>query len=445
VDRQEIERLIEEHHIEVVRVVFNDNANVARARNIPVKHFRDTVLEQGVQYPSAMLSVDTAANFVVPAGAGFAGGYGSWLLKIDPDTFSIIPWAKNSARVIADLYTLEGEPVAVAPRTVMRRVLDQLDQEGLRAYGAAELEFYIFKRFDAAGYEPTWTGLQCYSEVKQGEVDDLLYEITTGLAQVGIHVEAANTEYGPGQFELSINPGWGLTQADHAYTLKTAVKEMMAQRGLLATFMTKPLTGLSGSGSHFHHSLYRKTTGENVLYDQSDPLGLSATARHFIAGQLAHAAALSALANPTVNSYRRLRPYTFAPSNVTWGPENRFCLIRVPAARGQGTHFENRLPGADNNPYLMMAAMYAAGLDGIRRKLEPPAPVLGEDANTLAGAPELPRGLPDALRALEADEVMADLLGRDFVQTYAALKWNEVRRFEDHVSDWEIAEYRELF
>jgi glutamine synthetase len=445
VDREAIERLLDEHQIEVVRVVFNDNANVARARNIPVKYFRDVVLEKGVQYPSAMLSVDTAANFVLEAGAGFAGGYESWLLKIDPATFTVIPWAPHSARVIADVYTLDGQPVEVAPRRVFQRVLTQLEQDGFKAYGAAELEFYVFKRLDTQGYEPTWTGLQCYSEVKQGEVDELLYAMVTGLKAVGIHVEAANTEYGPGQFELSINPAWGVGQADAAFTLKATVKELMAQRGLLATFMTKPLTGLSGSGSHFHHSLYDKATGQNVLDDPRDPHGLSATMKHFIAGQMHHARAISALANPTLNSYKRLRPYTFAPSNITWGFENRMCMIRVPAARGQGTHLENRLPGADNNPYLMMAAMYAAGLDGIRRKLPVPDPVENQDAYALTTAEPLPASLDEALAALSGDEALVEYLGRDFVRSYTALKQNELRRFRDHVTDWEITEYRELF
>jgi glutamine synthetase len=444
VNREDVERILTEERIEVVRVVFNDNANVARARNIPVKFFRQQVLDHGVQYPSAMLSVDTAANFVPAAGAGFTGGYGSWLLQVDLDTFRVIPWAPHSSRVIADLYTLEGVPVEVAPRQVLRRVLGRLREQGLEAYGAAELEFYIFKRFDAAGWEPTWTGLQCYSEVKQGEVDALLYAITTGLAAVGIDVEAANTEYGPGQFEVSVNPGWGLAQADTAFTMKAAVKELMAQRGLLATFMTKPLNGRSGSGSHFHHSLYDRN-GVNVLYDAQDPHGLSAVARHFLAGELHHARAVSALANGTVNAYKRVRPYTFAPANVTWGWENRMCLLRVPGARGQGTHFENRLPGADNNPYLMMAAIYAAGLDGLRRQLPLPPPVEGQDAYALTEAEPLPRRFGDALDALEADDALVDALGREFVQSYVTLKRHEVARYEDHVSDWEIDEYRELF
>jgi len=444
-DRSEIERLIDAHGIEVVRVTFNDNANVARARNIPARFFRESVLDQGVQYPSAMMSVDAAGNFVLAAGAGFAGGYASWLLRVDPSTFAVVPWLPKTARVIADLCTLDGTPVPVAPRTVLGRVLAELEQEGLRAYGAAEHEFYVFRRFDAQGYEPSWQGVQCYSEVKQAEVDALLHDFTMNLAGVGIHAEAANTEYGPGQFEISIQPRWGIAQADASFTFKATIKETAAHHGLLATFMTKPLNGRSGSGCHFHHSLYAGDTGKNALFDAADARGLSTIAKHFLAGQLHHSAALCALANPTVNSYRRLRPYTFAPSNVTWGLENRMCMVRVPNARGEGTHFENRLPGGDCNPYLMMAAVYAAGLDGLRRRLPLPAAVEGQDAYALTDAPALPKGLGEALDALRADEALTALLGAEFVRSYTALKAHELARFEDHVTDWEVQEYRELF
>lgn len=442
---KDIVRLIEERNIEMVRVVFNDNANVARARNIPVKHFVEQVLEAGVQYPSAMLSVDSAGLFVPSAGAGFTGGYESWLLKLDLDTFHPLPWAPKSARVIADLYTLDEGPVAIAPRSVLKRVLGLLEKAGYRTYGAAELEFYVFKSFETAGYQPTWTGVQCYSEVKQAEVDDILYGIVSGLRDIGIHAEAANTEYGPGQFEVSINPAWDVAQADAAFLFKTTIKELMSKQGLLATFMTKPLNGQSGSGSHFHHSLYDKTSGKNAMYDPRDADGLSQTARYFIAGQMHHASAISAMANPSVNSYKRLRPYTFAPCNVTWGLENRMCMIRVPYARGQGTHLENRLPGADMNPYLMMATVYAAGLDGINRQLDLPEPVRNQDAYALTDAPGLPRSLGQALAALQDDEALIELLGREFVSSYIALKEHEVARYDDHVSDWEINEYRDLY
>ncbi|MBE3591130.1 MAG: glutamine synthetase [Firmicutes bacterium] len=441
---QDVRRLIEERGIRTVRVVFNDNTNVARARNIPAEAFLEDVIEHGVQYPSAMLSVDTSANFVLEAGGGWAGGYGSWLLRPDLETFTILPWAPGTARVIADLYDLDGNPVEIAPRRILSRVVEELRREGFTARAACEFEFYVFRRLAPDGYEPSWTGLNCYAEVKQAQVDDILNAISVGLNAIGLGIEAANTEYGPGQFEISMKHQPAVRAADHAMYYKTSVKELMQQKGYLATFMTKPLTGRSGSGSHLHHSLYR-LDGTNAFYDPDAPDGLSDIARHFIAGELAHARAICALANPTINSYKRLRPYTFAPANVSWGYENRMCMIRVPKARGQGTHLENRLPGADNNAYHLLAAVLAAGLDGIRRKLEPPAPVVDRDAYADASLPPLPQSLEEALDALNRDEVLVEMLGADFVRSYTALKNSELRRFRDHVTDWEVNEYAELF
>lgn len=439
-------KIIQEQDIKVVRVVFNDAVNVARARNIPVKKFMDSVLKSGVQYPSGMMSVDTSGTFVLSAGQGFTGGYGSWLLKVDLSTFTVLPWAKDSARIIADLYTLNGEQmINVAPRTVFKNVLNELDKDGFVAYGAAELEFYVFKEFGTTGYIPSWTGVQCYSEVKQSAVEDILYNLAVPIEKLGIGVEAANTEYGPGQFEVSIKPFIGLGQADAAFTYKVAVKELLKQLGYEATFMAKPISDKSGSGAHFHHSLYDKETGANVLYNPADKYGMSDVMKHFIAGELAHSAAICAFANPTINSYHRLRPYTFAPFNITWSFDNRMCLIRVPEVRDQETHLENRIAGADNNPYLMMAAIYAAGLDGIRRKIPLEDPVLNEDAYAVQDHGSLPSSLSEAIAALKEDKVLQEYMGKEGVNSFIALKENEIQRFENHVTDWEINEYKDLF
>ena len=435
---------IERHAIHTVRITFMDNTGVVRARNVPAARFLDEALAEGIQYPSAMLSVDTSGGFVVPAGAGFASGYGSWRLQPVPETFTVLPYAPGSAKVVADVLTLERAPVETVPRRVLARVLADLDDLGYTVRGACEFEFYVFKGLVDGQPQPTWTGINCYSEVKQQQVDDILTALSTNLTALGLGVEEANTEYGPGQFEISMTHFPGIAAADMAMYYKMAVKEIMHRMGYVSTFMTKPLNGASGSGSHFHHSLYRQD-GRNAFADPSGEYGLSDVCRWFIGGQLQHAAALCAMANPSVNSYKRLRPYTFAPSNVSWGLENRMCLLRVPDGRGQGTHLENRVPGADNNPYLMMAGVYAAGLDGIRNRIEPPDPIAGDDAYARADLEPLPRSLAEALQALNADDAMVDILGEPFVRTYTALKGSEVARYTDHVSDWEVREYLELF
>jgi len=440
-----VRQTIESEGIKTVRVTFVDNSGVTRARNATAATFANHGMEDGIQYPSAMLSVDTAANFVVPAGAGFASGYPSWVLKPDLSTFVVLPWAPGTAKVLADVYTLDGDRVEVAPRSVLTRVLAALAAEGYTTHGACEHEFYVFRSFEGGRPQPSWTGSNCYAEVKQHQVDDILTALSANLDAIGLGVEEANTEYGPGQFEISAGHFEGLRAADMAVYYKMAVKEIMFQMGYVATFMPKPLNGHSGSGAHFHHSLYSSATGRNAFDDPAGAHGLSAVARWFIGGELRHARAICALANPSVNSYKRLRSYTFAPSNISWGLENRMTLLRVPHGRGQGTRLENRVPGADNNPYLMMAAIYAAGLDGMRHKIEPEHFIQHEDAYARADLPDLPASLADALAALQQDEVLCELLGHDFVDTYTKLKGSEVARYNDYVTDWEVQEYLELF
>jgi len=442
---QSVRQTIESEGIRTVRITFVDNSGVTRARNVTAGVFAGHGLEEGIQYPSAMLSVDTAANFVVPAGAGFASGYPSWVLKPDPATFVTLPWVPGTAKVLADVYTLDGDPVEVAPRRVLTRVLADLAADGYTARGACEHEFYVFRSIEGGRPQPSWTGVNCYAEVKQHQVDDILTTLSANLDALGLGVEEANTEYGPGQFEISAGHFEGVRAADMAVYYKMAVKELMFQLGYVATFMTKPLNGFSGSGAHFHHSLYSSETGQNAFDDPNGEHGLSDVARWFIGGELRHARAVCALTNPTVNSYKRLRPYTFAPSNISWGLENRMTLLRVPHGRGTGTRLENRLPGADNNPYLMAAAIYAAGLDGIRNKIEPEHFIHGEDAYARADLPGLPGSLAEALAALRQDEALCALLGHDFVDTYSKLKGNEVARYNDYVTDWEVQEYLELF
>ncbi len=442
-----IREQIARHNIHTVRVTFMDNSGMVRARNVPAGHFARTALEEGIPYPSAMFSVDTAGNFVPAAGAGIAGGYTSWLLKPILESFVILPYNPGTAKMLANVHYLDGGIVQAVPRQVLNNVLALLAEEGFTVRGAAEIEFYVYKSPVDGTPQPTWTGKNCYSEVKQQQVDDILTALATSLNDLGLGVEEANTEYGPGQFEISMTHFPGVRAADMAVYYKMAVKEVMFRLGYTATFMTKPLTGQSGSGSHFHHSLYDKN-GKNAFDDPVGEHGLSDICRWFIGGQLHHAAAVTALANPSINSYRRLRPYSFAPCNVSWGLENRFCYIRVPHSRGAGTHVENRVPGADNNPYLMMAGIYAAGLDGIRQRIEPVGFIQGEDANARADLAPLPRSLAEGLAALKADTALVNVLGEDFVSSYLALKGSEVARFEeflDQTTEWEVREYLELF
>jgi glutamine synthetase len=434
---------IQEQNIRTVRVSVADSSNIPRSRYVPARFFLERVIREGIQFPSAVFSMDTSASLVEEAGDGFAGGYPSWVLRPDLSTFVVLPWAAQTARVIADLYDGNGEPVAESPRYQLERVLEEYRKEGFRVRGAFEFEFYVYNK---ENMQPAWKGLNCYSDVVQAEVADIITAIQQGLADIGAGPEVANTEYGSGQFEVTNSPFEGKAIADMAYFYRTGIKEILNPLGWHATFMSKPEEGLSGSGGHFHLSLLDKD-GRNLFCDPTAEDGLSQITRWFIGGQIYHADAVCALANSTVNSYKRLVPGFFAPVYAAWGYEHRSAMIRVPFSRGEsGTHLENRLPGADTNPYLAMAAILLAGLDGIRKRIEPPAPATGVDLYRNPGVHRrLPARLDIAVDALLANELFTQFFGARFIKHYTSLRRNEWERYQRSISEWERQEYFDLF
>src|SRR5690242_2342052 len=259
------------------------------------------------------------------------------------------------------------------------------------------------------------------------------------LRDAGLRVTAANHEFSPGQFEINLGHSELADAADRSFRLKSAVQEIARQQDLLATFMAKPFNDEGGSGFHVHLSV-ADPAGENVFGDPSGPDGLSDVGRAAVAGVLAHAPALAAILNPTINSYKRFGPDTLAPWLIDWGLDNRSAMVRIPPERGPGARMEVRLGDATANPYLAMAAIGAAVYLGVRDKLEPPAPLEGYGYDP-ERAPRLPQRLPDALDALEADEALTEALGPFFVDSFLAYKRNEVERFERYVTDWEFLEY----
>lgn len=436
-----IRQALRENKIQTIRVTLHDNSNIQRARYVPVRYFLENVMQGSITFPSVVFSMDTSATVQQEAGDGFAGGYPSWVLKPDLSTFGLLPHSPGMARVIADIYTPDGVPIATSPRHVLRQVLDKFTQERIKVFGAFEYEFYVFKQGDK-GLNPIWTGMQCFSEVKQAEVEDIITSVLYGLTEMGAGPEVANTEYGSGQFEVTNSPFWGVEIADMAFYYRTSIREILHHKGYTSTFMSKPVANTSGSGAHMNHSLYDEA-GNNLFYDEKKPDGLSDICRWFIGGQLRHARALTALCNPNINSFKRLQPYSFAPATPTWGYEHRGAMIRVPMARGQHLRLENRLPGADTNPYVSLAAILAAGLDGIQNQIEPPEPLRNQDA--YASPDRLPKSMPEALEALDNDPWAKEMLGEEFIQHYITLRQAEWERFHNHITDWELNEYMGIY
>ena len=302
---------------------------------------------------------------------------------------------------------------------------------GYKVMMAHEFEFYVL---EAETMEPLFGGLFIFNNVRNHWapfIDELLGHVQA----MGIDVITHNCEYAPSQFEINYRPAFGLAGADKGFTFKNAVKEFVHRAGYHATFMSKPWPDRAGSGCHVHVSLWDRSSDENAFVDLKDDLGLSNLAKSFIQGQLVHGRAMMALQNPTPNCYHRVKPYTFAPSNISWGIEDRTAMVRVKATRDDRTHVENRLASAMANPYLSAAATLAAGLLGIEARLELRAESAGL-AEDDASWPNLPRNLEESLDALAEDHAFRAMLGEEFFEVFNAVKRFELACFHSHVTDW---------
>jgi glutamine synthetase len=448
-DLPEVSQRLREQGIEFIRFEQSDTHGISRSKTVPVKHF-EYFAQRGLNFLLGHLGFDAQAQ--VAPGTGYLEelGFPDSLIRPDLATLQILPWASKTARILCEPYYLDGRPAMAAPRLVVKRVLEELAGMGYRLLSGFEYEFYIV---DAHTRQAPFPGIQIFATLRNNFNEALLYEILRHMVSMGVDIITANAEYGPGQLEINFAPAWGVTAADQAFTFKNGVKEIAQRHQLIASFMTKPQIDQSANGCHFHQSLWQGD--RNVFLDASSDDGLSDLCRQFLAGQLVHAPAICALAAPTVNCAKRFRLYSFAPTNATWGIQNRTTGIRVKATRDEATHIENRIGCGASNPYLLMAACVVAGMDGLRNQLEPPAPVAGI-AYGLEGVADLPTRLEDAVDALEQDAVLQAALGSEFVKLFVAVKRHEINKakaalsdygtpeFSQRVDDWERNEYFEF-
>ena len=373
-------------------------------------------------------------------------------LRPDISTFAELPWLGEYgiARMICDIYRPNGEPFEGDPRYVLRKALKRAGDMGYEFFVGPECEFFLFQT-DEEGKPTTQTHDQAsyfdLGPVDNGEIARI--EMVEMLMKMGFDVEAAHHENAPGQHEIDFKYSDALRAADNIITFKLVVKVMAKKNGLHATFMPKPLNNECGNGMHCNMSLFKD--GKNAFFDASDKNGLSTEAYHFVAGLLAHARAMAAVTNPLVNSYKRLVPGYEAPVYVTWSLGNRSPLIRVPVARGLGTRLEMRNPDPACNPYLALAAMLTAGLDGIEKKLDPPTARdeniyhMTEAERESLGIQNLPANLGEALSALQEDALVREALGAHVHDNLVKAKRIEWERYEKCVHDWEIERYLKLY
>jgi glutamine synthetase len=445
----EITKLLRDREIEFIRFEQTDTHGISRSKTVPVRHF-EYFAQHGLNFLLGQLGLDVQSN--VAPGTGYLEelGFPDSRIKPDLDTLQILPWTDKTARILCEPYYVDGRPALAAPRLVVKKLLAELEAMGYRLLSGYEYEFYFV---DAVTHQPPFPGIQIFATLRNNFNQALMYDALRHMSAVGVDIITANAEYGPGQMEINFAPAWGGTAADHAFTFKNGVKEIARRHGMLASFMTKPYIDQSANGCHFHQSLW--SDDKNAFVDASHENGLSEVCRHFLGGQLAHARAICALAAPTVNCAKRYKLYSFAPVNATWGFENRTTAIRVKGKGDESTHIENRCGCGGSNPYLLMAACLAAGIDGLKNKIEPPAPVAGI-AYGLSGVTNLPTRLEQALDALQQDTVMQEALGAEFVKLFVAVKRHEVDKakaaiavydtpaFHDRVDPWEWNEYSEF-
>lgn len=436
----EIKKIVEEENVQFLRLMFTDINGMLKNVEVPVDQI-DKVLNNKVMFDGS--SID-----------GFVRIEESDMLLIpDLSTFLIFPWGSEHgkvARLICDVFTTDGEPFMGDPRNNLRRIVSEMEAAGFTEFDIGpEPEFFLFKL--DANNKPTLDlnddgSYFDFAPLDLGE--NCRRDIVLELEKMGFEVEASHHEVAPGQHEIDFKYSDAVEAADNIQTFKLVVRSVARKHGLHATFMPKPLEAIAGSGMHINMSL--GTANGNAFYDEKTADKLSPTAKHFLAGLMTHARALTAINNPTVNSYKRLVPGFEAPVYVAWSGHNRSPLIRVPQARGLSTRLELRSVDPSANPYLAIGSILAAGLDGLKNELEAPEPVdrniysMTSEERHEAHISDLPSTLHNALKTLAKDDVIKASLGPHLYQSFMDSKRMEWESYRQTVSDWEREQYLSL-
>jgi glutamine synthetase len=436
---QEFVDKVKSQGFEFLRFELPDMAGLSRGKTIPVNHIA-SYLKSGLNLYGGTVALDSYSIPVRDSGYNEEMNYQDCVMVADQDTLTPVPWLEKTGRVICDTMWYGGRVQLASPRMLLKKMLSVADTLGFKVMMGHEYEFYVV---DAATRKPIFGGQPIFATARTHQVpaiDDLIRV----LQAQGIDIITYNVEHGPGQVEINYSAQVGVAAADTAFVFKNTVKEYLAKHDLLATFMTKPYKGLSGSCAHYHVSLLAKESGSNAFLDTADGDGMSHTFKSFIQGVLDHARASMAIWSPTPNCYRRIRPRTYAPSNISWGIQDRSASVRVKASKDKSTHMEVRVPAAMSNPYLVAAVTIGSGLLGLmhERELMPAGNGPKEDDPNYA---KLPTEIEDALDAFEADTALRDLLGEEFVRVYLAMKRQETARLRDEIPAAEINEYFDLY
>ena len=464
---------IKKHRLDLVRFSFVDQHGVLRGKTIVAAEAAN-MMKSGVTMTTTLLAKDTAHRTAFPVftpGGGFnipeMGGGGDFVMVADPATFRVLPWSgnngvPNTGWFLCDIYCTNGKPVPFSTRQLYRDALSRLATAGFDFLAGLEVEFHLFKLENPrlSPEDATWPpaapevsliaqGYQYLTESRFDQLDGALDPIRRGVQALGLPLRSIEVELGPSQCEFTFQPQTGMDAADTMIIFRSAAKQIARRHGYLTSFMCRPaLPNLASSGWHLHQSLIENKRKVNA-FALNDRDVLSTVGRYYLGGLLAHARAATVFTTPTINGYKRYRPYSLAPDRAIWARDNRGVMIRVLGQPGDpATHLENRVGEPAANPYLYMASQIYSGLDGIARRLEP-----GPAADTPyeASAALLPKNLAEALTALRADDCFREGFGPAFVDYYAHIKTAELARFKAEAKDsveptaWEHREYFDLF
>ena len=440
--KEEVRKMVKDENIRFLRVMFTDMLGTIKSVDLPVSQL-DKLMDNKIMFDGSSIDgfvrIEESDMYLYP----------------DMATWLVFPWGAEHgkvARVICSVHMVDGKPFAGDPRNNLKRVLKDMQEMGFKDFNIGpEPEFFLFKTDEQGNPTQTVNDQENYFDMEPADRgEDCRREIVIALEKMGFDVEAAHHEVAPGQHEVDFKYSDALEAADNIQTFKFIVKTIAKKFGLHATFMPKPLSGINGSGMHLNMSLFDKD-GNNAFFDENDEKKLSQTAYHFIGGLMKHARSYTAICNPIINSYKRLVPGYEAPVYVAWSTSNRSPLIRIPSDRGMGTRVELRSADPSANPYLAIAAVLEAGLDGLRNEL-PPIHEVDENIYKMTAEERdkkdirnLPDTLHNALKSLAADEVVKGSMGDHIYHSFMEAKTREYDSYRQHVSDWERQRYMEEY
>jgi len=446
----------------VVRLAFADQHGILRGKTIVASELA-AAFDDGVTMTTTLLLKDSSHRTVFPvftAGGGLGvkelEGAADCILLPDPSTFRILPWAPHTGWMLCEAHFADGRRVPFSTRGLLKYALSRTASQGFGYVTGIEVEFHIFRLLDPrlapsdAGQPGTppdvallTQGYNYLTEARYDALDPILETLRRETEALGLPLRSMEVEFGPSQVEFTFAARPALDSADIMVLFRSAAKQVARRHGHHVTFMCRPrIPNVMSSGWHLHQSLTDAATGRNLFVGEGGAL-LSEKALHFIGGLLHHARAAAAFSTPTLNGYRRYRPYSLAPDRAIWGVDNRGVMLRALGRPGDAaTRIENRVGEPAANPYLYMASQLAFGLDGIAHRRDPGPPA---DTPYETGAEPLPKSLAEALAALEADSVARDAFGAGFIDYFCRIKRAEIARFEAEVSEWEQREYFDLF